>query len=119
MMEDPTLVRVRAANEQLQRSLGRIGEALAGRAPFTAEEVRSIAEPVRAMAAVVSRAEQLRAAVPGLQNELEIYSRNLREMNRAFDRLRCVLLARCAQIEAQRGHLAAVRSWADAWRQTR
>jgi hypothetical protein len=120
-MEDPTvaLARVRAANEQLGRSLARIDEALAGRAAFTSEDLRAIAQPVRAMAAVIARAEQLRAAVPGLQHELEIYSRNLRDMDRAFERVRCLLLSRCAQIEARRGHLDSVRLWADAWRQTR
>jgi hypothetical protein len=40
-------------------------------------------------------------------------------MDRAFDRVRCVLLSHCAQIEARRGHLDSVRLWADAWRQTR
>jgi hypothetical protein len=120
-MEDPAvaLARVRTANEQLGRSLARIEEALAGRAAFTSQDLRAIAEPVRAMAPVISRAEQLRAALPGLQDELEIYSRNLREMDRAFDRVRCLLLSRCAQIEARRGHLDSVRLWADAWRQTR
>ena len=121
VMEDPSaaLARVRAANEQLGQSLARIEEALAGRAAFTSDDLRTIAEPVRAMAPVISRAEQLRAAVPGLPHELEIYTRNLRDMDRAFDRVRCLLLSRCAQIEARRSHLESVRLWAGAWRQTR
>ncbi len=120
VMEDPAaLAHVRAANEQLGRSLARIEDALAGRAAFAVEDVRAIAQPVRAMAPVSARAEQLRAAVPGLPHELEIYARNLRDMDRAFDRVRCLLLSRCAQIEARRAHLDSVRLWAGAWRQTR
>lgn len=118
-MHDPAVALARAANEQLGRSLARIEEALAGRAAFTSEDLRTIAQPVRAMAPVISRAEQLRVTVPGLPQELEIYARNLRDMDRAFDRLRCLLLSRCAQIEVRRGHLDSVRLWADAWRQTR
>lgn len=118
-MQDPAVALARQANEQLRRSLAHIEDALAGRATFTSQDLRAIAEPVRAMAPVISRAEQLRAAVPGLPHELEIYSRNLRDMDSAFDRVRCLLLSRCAQIEARRSHLDSVRLWADAWRQTR
>ena len=44
-MEDPAaaLARVRAANEQLGQSLARIEEALAGRAAFTSDDLRTIA----------------------------------------------------------------------------
>jgi hypothetical protein len=117
-MEDSALLRIRQANAKLQLFLGRVGEALAGRQNFTAEDVRAIAEPVSEMAPVVCHAEHLRAVVPQLRDELEIYAQNLSEMDQAFDRLRCVLLARSAQIETQRGHLETVRLWADAWRQT-
>jgi len=119
VMEDPAVALARVANEQLGRSLSRIEEVLAGRAAFTSEDLRAIAAPVRSMAPVISRAEQLRADVPGLPHELEIYARNLRDMDRAFDRVRCLLLSRCAQIEARRSHLESVRLWTGAWRQTR
>jgi len=118
-MDDPTLACVRAANEQLRRSLSRIEEALTGRGTFTPEDVRAIAQPVRAMGPVISGAEQLRAAVPGLQRELELYSRNLRAVDGAFDRLRGLLLARRAQIEARHGHLETLRLWAGTWQHTR
>ena len=117
-MEHPLLRRVREVNAQLQLSRGRIGEALAGRRNFTVEDMRAVAEPVRAMEPVVSQAEILRATVPGMPVELEAYWENLSEMDQAFDRLRCMLLGRRAQIEAQRGHLDTVRLWADTWRQT-
>ena len=117
-MEEPTLRRVRQANAQLQLFLGRVAEALAGRLNFTAADVRAIAEPVREMTSVVSAAERLCAATPELRHELETYARNLGAMDQAFDRLRCVLLARCAQIEAQRGHAETVRRWAGTWQQT-
>lgn len=117
-MEDATVRRVRQANELLQLFLRRIGEALSGRGNFTVEDVRSIAGPVRAMAPLVSSSEPLCAARPELQQEFEAYARNLTAMDQALDRVRCVLLARRTQIEAQCGHLETVRLWADAWRQT-
>jgi Lon protease-like protein len=115
---EDALRRVRQANARLQRFLGRVGEALAGRRNFSADDVRAVAQTIREMAPVVSRAKQLRAAHPGLRDELEFYARHLAEADHALDRMRCVLLARRAQIEAQWGHLAAVRLWAGAWQQT-
>jgi hypothetical protein len=117
-MPDPTLQRIREANGQLQLFLARIGEALAGRRNFTAEDVRAIAEPLRNMAPVVSQAQRLRALAPELRGELDIYAQNLGQMEQAFARVRCVLLARCTQIQAQRGHLETVQLWARTWRQT-
>jgi hypothetical protein len=117
---DPAALRcVRQANARLERALGDIGEALAGRREFTPEDVRAIAAPVQAMAAVVSQAELLRAAHPALRAELDRYAGNLAAMQQAFDRVRCVLLARRAQMAARRGHLETVRRWAATWQQTR
>jgi hypothetical protein len=116
---EEALRRVRQANARLQRFLEHAGEALAGRRNFSAADVRAAAQPVREMAPVVAQAQQLRVAHPGLREELERYARHLAEADRALDRLRCVLLARGAQIAARRGHLAAVRLWAGAWQQTR
>jgi len=117
-MEDATLLRARQTNAQLQLFLRGVGEALAGRANFTAEEVRAIAEPVRQMAPLVGQAEHLCAQSPAWREELDLYARNLAQMHQALDRVRCVLLARRAQIEARRGHLETVSRWAGAWQQT-
>lgn len=121
--EDPrhvaALPRVREANARLQLFLERVEEALAGRGNFTPEDLRALAAPVRGMAALIPFAGTLRAASPEWSEQLDRYAGNLSETQRAFERLRCVLLARRAQIEARRGHLEALRRWAGAWQQTR
>jgi len=117
-MNRAALEQVRGSNNKLQGMLRRIGEALAGRANFGVEEIREISEPVAGMAPVVAQAKQLRAESPELGNELEQYAQNLGELNKGLERMHCVLLARCASIEAQRGHLETVRMWASAWQQT-
>ncbi len=117
-MNSGVLEQVRGSNSKLRGMLRRVGDALAGRANFGVEEIREIAEPVSRMAPVVAEANQLRAESPELRNELEHYAHNLGELNTALERVNCVLLARCASIEAQRGHLEAVRMWATAWQQT-
>ena len=43
---------------------------------------------------------------------------NLEATQVALDRVRVVLLARCAGVEAQRAHLESVRMWSSAWAHT-
>jgi len=117
-MEHSVLRTVREANSKLQQIIGRAADALAGRRNFDVEDVRAAAEPVAEMAPIISDAERLRGEMPELHSELGTYARNLGEMQTALDRVRIVLLARCAQVEAQRGHLETLGLWAAAWRKT-
>lgn len=117
-MEATALERVRVANGKLRDMLRKASEALAGRASFGVKEVRAIAEPVASMEPIVSQGPELRAAAPELQNELRAYAQNLGELNTALDRVRCVLLARCASVTAHRGHLQTLGLWTAAWQQT-
>jgi hypothetical protein len=118
-MESALLDRARRANAELRRQLQRIAEMLAGRGGFGPPEIRAIARPVAEMAPLVAEARRLRTALPELRGELDRYAQNLAEMQTALDRVRLVLLARCAAVEAQRGHLETVTLWASAWQQTR
>jgi hypothetical protein len=118
-MEGAILHRIREANAKLQRHLHRIAEMLAGRDSFGPAEVRAIGEPVAGVAPVLAEAQRLRATVPELRRELDVYAENLTEMQTALDRVRLVLLARSASLEAQRGHLETVGLWAAAWQKTR
>jgi CHASE3 domain sensor protein len=117
-MELAILERVRTVNATLQGLLRRTKEAVAGQRGFTVEEVRAIAMPVAEAAPIVSQARQLCATVPELDGELQNYAQNLTEMQTELERVRFALLARCAQIEAQHGHLQTVALWAATWRQT-
>jgi hypothetical protein len=117
-MRDVILNRVRGANAKMESLLRRADGALAGRQNFSVEEVRAIAEPVAEMASIVSEAEHLRTTVPELHGELNTYAKNLGEMQTALDRVRVVLLARCAHMEAQQNHLETLGLWAAAWRKT-
>jgi hypothetical protein len=109
---------VKSANLKLRGFLHRAEESLSGRKTFGVDDLRAAQEPVSEMGKVMDDATRLRATSPDLNSELAAYSRNLEEAQVALDRVRVVLLARCASIEAQRAHLSTVSMWSSAFTQT-
>ena len=117
-MRDTILASVCSANHRLRALLNGAEDAIAGRGNFTVEDLRSAQEPVNKMAALIDEAKRLRNSDPEISNELQDYAKNLGATQVALDRVRVVLLARCASIEAQRAHIEAVRMWSSAWART-
>ena len=109
---------VKDANLKLRGFLHRAEEALAGRSNFGADDLHAAQEPVSEVGTLLSEATQLRATSPELDGELTEYSHNVEAARVALDRVRVVLLARCASIEAQRAHLSTVSMWSSAFTQT-
>jgi hypothetical protein len=94
-------------------------EALAGRQNFQPEDVRELSEPVGEMEPILAEAKRLRTLQPDLDGELETYTGNLGEAQKALEQLRFMLLARRANLDAMRSHMETVSYWAAAYRQTR
>lgn len=117
-MKETILTSVRAANSRLRALLNIAEEAIAGRRNFTVEDLRSAQEPVSKMKPLVDEAKRIRNSDPNVSNELRDYAMNLEAAQVALDRVRVVLLARCASVEAQRAHLESVRMWTSAWAHT-
>jgi hypothetical protein len=117
-MHGTILENVKTANLKLRAFLLRAEEALAGRQGFGVDDLRVAREPVSEVGALLNDANQLRIADPELDSELKTYSHNLEAAQIALDRVRVVLLARCASIEAQRAHLSTVSMWSSAFTQT-
>ncbi|MGH9561581.1 MAG: hypothetical protein ACRD3S_09005 [Terracidiphilus sp.] len=117
-MKEAILVRVREANAKLQTLLSRANDATAGRANLTAEDLREAHGPISQLGPSIGEVVTLRQSMPELDDELNSYSQNLEAAQVALDRVRCVLLARCASMEAQRAHLETVALWSSAWAKT-
>lgn len=99
--------------------ISRMREALAGRQNFQPEDVRELSEPVAEMEPILAEAKRLRTLQPDLDGELEAYTGNLGEAQKALEQLRFMLLARRANLDAMRSHIETVGYWAAAYRQTR
>ena len=117
--ESALSVRVHAVNAKLASMISRMREALAGRQNFQAEDVRELSEPVSEMEPILAEAKRLRTLQPDLDGELEAYTGNLGEAQKALEQLRFMLLARRANLDAMRSHIETVGYWAAAYRQTR
>lgn len=118
-MDSLILRRVRGANLKLRALLDVTRGSLAGRENFGVDNLHAIAEPLAEMAPLIDKAKELRTLQPELDGELEAYAGNLGEMQTALEQMRFMLLARRAQMDAMRGHLATVKLWSDTLRQTR
>jgi hypothetical protein len=117
--ESALSVRVHAVNAKLASMISRMREALAGRQNFQPEDVRELSEPVAEMEPILAEAKRLRTLQPDLDGELEAYTGNLGEAQKALEQLRFMLLARRANLDAMRSHIETVGYWAAAYRQTR
>jgi len=117
--ESPLTVQVHAVNVRVASLVSRMRDALAGRQNFQAEDVRELSEPVSEMEPILAEAKRLRTLQPDLDGELETYTGNLGEAQKALEQLRFMLLARRANLDAMRSHIETVGHWAAAYRQTR
>src|ERR1700683_2747247 len=98
MMESALSVRVHAVNVKLASLVSRMRDALDGRQNFQAEDVRELSEPVSEMEPILAEAKRLRTLQPDLDGELETYTGNLGEAQKALEQLRFMLLARRANL---------------------
>jgi hypothetical protein len=118
-MTENIVVQIREANSKLKTLLTSAEEAIAGRRNFTVEDLRTAHGPVARMTPLIEEAKRVSGSDPEVAMELQEYSRSLKAAQAALDRVRVVLLARCASLEAQRAHSQTVGLWSSAWAQTR
>jgi hypothetical protein len=106
-------------NAQLAAMLADTKRALAGEREFGVEQVRSLSEPIAAMALVMERAAELRKLHPEIAGPLDLYKSQLSELQTTLEQVRMMLLARRSQMDAGRVQLEAVSQWANALGHTR
>jgi hypothetical protein len=111
-----TIARV---NLRLSGLLEEARRTLRGETTFGVEDIRSIRLPVEEMAEIVARSAELRRTHPEICGDLDLYKSQLGEMQTTLAKIRLMLLARQASMQAGRAQLTAVANWINAFRQTR
>jgi hypothetical protein len=95
-------------NTQLAAMLAGARCAVTGESDFGLEQVHALSAPIAEMAPVMARAAELRALDPEIAAGLDRYKFQRGELHIILARVRMMLLARRAQMEASRVHLQSV-----------
>jgi len=118
-MDDAPRETVKRANERLAIFLEGARRGLRGEGDFDVQDVRRLRKAIGEMALVVAQWAELRRLQPEIAGELDHYRRQLSELQIALVRIKVMLHARRASMEAGQVHNAAVSRWVSAFQQTR
>lgn len=106
------------ANQGLRDFLRRVENLSTGTDTITDSDLKILSERLTTLAPEVgdaSRSETLDAA---LRSEVAEYVKNLRALQVALERVRCIMLARKYQMDGVKRHLYGMQEWVNAYNQT-
>jgi hypothetical protein len=118
MMDNQVHPRFRSANQELSEFLRRAEGLANGTGTVTEDDLAMVSQRLLNLAPEIgdaSRGEKLNA---GLQDEIGEYVKNLRALQGAVEKIRCVMLARRAQLQAAKRHTDGLEGWVDADQRT-
>jgi ABC-type phosphate transport system auxiliary subunit len=107
-----------SANRELRNFLERVDALIHGTSDLGADQLRALGHILEAMAPEISEAKRAASLDASLQAEIREYTANLQALQASIEQVRCVLLARRAQIEAAQQHLGGLQGWTSAYRRT-
>jgi hypothetical protein len=111
--------KIAGVNGKLAVLLGETKQALRGERDFGPEQIHALRQPLTEMDPIVSGSKELRVLQPELEGELDLYKSQIGELQDTLEKVRVMLLARQAQMLANRSQLHAMNSWANTLGQTR
>jgi hypothetical protein len=117
-MERQKSERFLAANREVEDFLRRAEGLASGTGTVTEQDLKAIWVRLENLAPEVgefSCGETLAADLPA---EIAKYVKNLKTLREALEGIRCVMLARRAQLEAAKRHINGLQSWVNAYQQT-
>jgi hypothetical protein len=107
-----------AANEELRGFLRRVDGLANGTQSVSEGDLRSVSQRIANLAPEVGDASRGAALDEEVREEIAEYVRNLRALQTALEKVRCVMLARKVQIESAKRHVESVKGWVDAYTHT-
>jgi len=117
-MKEPVSHTVERVNARLAELLELARGTLRGEATFEAEDARALRTLLEEMAPVMARSLELRREHPETAGALDLYRRQLVEVQKAVERLRITLLVRRTALKAEQTQLTATSKWFAAFQQT-
>jgi hypothetical protein len=116
--QDLKYERFTAANDELRGFLRRVDGLANGTQSVSEGDLRSVSQRIANLGPEVGDASRGATLDQPLQEEIAEYVCNLRALQRALERVRCVMLARKVQLESAKRHVEGVKDWVDAYNHT-
>jgi uncharacterized protein YigA (DUF484 family) len=111
--------RFAAANQELSQFLRRVDGLATGTESITERDLQALSQRISTLAPEVGDASRGAALDGEIQEEIAEYVTNLRALQSALEKVRCVMLARKLQLDGAKRHLNGLQKWVDAYSQTR
>jgi hypothetical protein len=118
MMEDQKHVCFAAANIELSEFLRRVDGLASGTESITERDLQSLSRRLSTLAPEIGDASRGVTLNETLQDEIATYVKNLRALQTALEKVRCIMLARKMQLEGAKRHLHGLQGWVNAYHQT-
>ena len=107
-----------SANQELRDFLKRVDGLTAGTCSITEDDLQALSQRLSTLAPEVSDASRSETLGVDSRDEMAQYVTNLRALQIALEKVRCVMLTRKMQLETQRRHLDRLQGWVNAYHQT-
>ena len=107
-----------AANQDLRDFLGRVENLANGSGTITDGDLKALSRRLSTLAPEVGDASRSETLDADLRNEVAEYVKNLRALQTALEKVRCIMLARKLRLEGAKRHLYGLQGWVNAYSQT-
>ena len=107
-----------SANQGLRDFLLRVENLAKGTAVLTDSDLKVLSLRLSTLAPEVGDASRSETLDAGLRSEVAEYVKNLRALQTALEKVRCIMLARKHQLEGAKRHLYGMQAWVNAYNQT-
>ena len=107
-----------AANRELRDFLRRVEGLTTGTCSITEGDLKALSQRISTLAPEVGDASRSETLNLELRGEIAEYVNNLRALQIALEKVRCVMLARKMQLETKKRHLDGLQGWVNAYHQT-
>jgi len=107
-----------SANEELRNFLRRVENLIKGTGAVTEGDLKGLSQRLANLAPEVGDASRSETLDTDLRSEVAEYVRNLRALQTALEKVRCIMLSRKMQLDFSRRHLNGLHGWVKAYQQT-
>jgi hypothetical protein len=118
LMQNNKHERFISANEELRDFLQRVEGLASGTCSISERDLQALSRRLLTLAPEIGDASRSETLDANLRNEVAEYVKNIRALQAALEKVRCVMLARKIQIETKKRHLDSLQGWVNAYNQT-